>query len=78
MSLRDVDGHGSHSASTVVESHTFHASMGGYAIGIAKATFDAANDDIDVISILVGSGDIISSPYYLDLITIGAYDAASL
>ncbi|KAK8974410.1 hypothetical protein V6N11_072745 [Hibiscus sabdariffa] len=36
MSLRDVDGHGTHTTSTIAESHTFHASMGGYAVRLAK------------------------------------------
>ncbi|KAK8485522.1 hypothetical protein V6N11_019664 [Hibiscus sabdariffa] len=36
MSLRDADGHGTHIASTVAGSHTFHASMRDYAAGIAK------------------------------------------
>ncbi|GMH16368.1 hypothetical protein Nepgr_018209 [Nepenthes gracilis] len=42
------------------------------------AAFDAAvTDGVDVISISVGGGDGISSPYYLDPIAIGSYGAAS-
>lgn len=42
------------------------------------AAFDAAvNDGVHVISISIGGGDGISSPYYLDPIAIGSYGAAS-
>lgn len=42
------------------------------------AAFDAAvSDNVDVISISIGGGDGISSPYYLDPIAIGAYGAVS-
>ncbi|KAK9690779.1 hypothetical protein RND81_09G153300 [Saponaria officinalis] len=42
------------------------------------AAFDAAvNDGVDVISISIGGGDGISSPYYLDPIAIGSYGAVS-
>ncbi|XP_074312946.1 subtilisin-like protease SBT1.6 [Silene latifolia] len=42
------------------------------------AGFDAAvNDGVDVISISIGGGDGISSPYYLDPIAIGSYGAVS-
>ncbi|XAR72707.1 Tripeptidyl-peptidase II [Bertholletia excelsa] len=42
------------------------------------AAFDSAvNDGVDIISISVGGGDGISSPYYLDPIAIGAYGAVS-
>ncbi|KAL8060203.1 hypothetical protein ABFX02_02G009200 [Erythranthe guttata] len=42
------------------------------------AAFDAAvNDGVDVISISIGGGEGISSPYYLDPIAIGAYGAVS-
>lgn len=42
------------------------------------AAFDAAvSDGVDVISISVGGGDGISSPYYLDPIAIGSYGAVS-
>ncbi|CAL5341293.1 unnamed protein product [Camellia sinensis] len=42
------------------------------------AAFDAAvNDGVDVISISIGGGNGISSPYYLDPIAIGAYGAVS-
>ncbi|EOX97702.1 Subtilisin-like serine protease 2 [Theobroma cacao] len=42
------------------------------------AAFDGAvNDGVDVISISIGGGDGISSPYYLDPIAIGAYGAVS-
>ncbi|GFP89040.1 subtilisin-like protease [Phtheirospermum japonicum] len=42
------------------------------------AAFDAAvNDGVDVISISIGGGEGISSPYYLDPIAIGSYGAVS-
>ncbi|XP_044489800.1 subtilisin-like protease SBT1.6 [Mangifera indica] len=42
------------------------------------AAFDAAvNDGVDVISISIGGGDGISSPYYLDPIAIGSYGAVT-
>ncbi|KAH6832995.1 subtilisin-like serine protease 2 [Perilla frutescens var. hirtella] len=42
------------------------------------AAFDSAvNDGVDVISISIGGGEGISSPYYLDPIAIGAYGAVS-
>ncbi|CAI0557734.1 unnamed protein product [Linum tenue] len=42
------------------------------------AAFDAAvTDGVDVISISIGGGDGISSPYYLDPIAIGSYGAVS-
>lgn len=42
------------------------------------AAFDAAiNDGVDVISMSIGGGDGISSPYYLDPIAIGSYGAVS-
>ncbi|XP_044509370.1 subtilisin-like protease SBT1.6 [Mangifera indica] len=42
------------------------------------AAFDAAvNDGVDVISISIGGGDGILSPYYLDPIAIGSYGAVS-
>ncbi|KAK8580013.1 hypothetical protein V6N13_143154 [Hibiscus sabdariffa] len=36
MSLRDAEGHRTHTGSTVAGSHAFHASMGGYTAGITK------------------------------------------
>nr|KYP68332.1 Subtilisin-like protease [Cajanus cajan] len=42
------------------------------------AAFDAAvNDGVDVISISIGGGDGIASPYYLDPIAIGSYGAVA-
>ncbi|CAA0807747.1 Subtilisin-like protease SBT1.6 [Striga hermonthica] len=42
------------------------------------AAFDAAvRDGVDVISISIGGGEGISTPYYLDPIAIGAYGAVS-
>nr|XP_043630245.1 subtilisin-like protease SBT1.6 [Erigeron canadensis] len=42
------------------------------------AAFDmAVNDGVDVISISIGGGDGISSPYYLDPIAIGSYGAVA-
>ncbi|KAK2972726.1 hypothetical protein RJ640_029183 [Escallonia rubra] len=42
------------------------------------AAFDSAvSDGVDVISISIGGGDGISSPYYLDPIAIGSYGAVS-
>lgn len=42
------------------------------------AAFDSAvNDGVDVISISIGGGDGVSSPYYLDPIAIGSYGAVS-
>jgi subtilisin family serine protease len=42
------------------------------------AAFDTAvNDGVDVISISIGGGDGISSPYYLDPIAMGSYGAVS-
>lgn len=104
LSPRDADGHGTHTASTAAGCYAFHASMEGYASGVAKgvapksrlaiykvcwknsgcfdsdilAAFDTAvNDGVDVISISIGGGGGISTPYYLDPIAIGAYGAAS-
>ena len=101
-SLREADGYGTHTASTVVGRYVFKASMAGYAVGIAKGValkarlaiykicwktsgcfdfdilvaFDAVvNHYVDVISISIGGGDGILSPYYLDPIAIGAYGA---
>ncbi|CAH8262706.1 unnamed protein product [Arabidopsis lyrata] len=43
------------------------------------AAFDAAvSDGVDIISISIGGGDGIPSPYYLDPIAIGSYGAASM
>ncbi|VVB10297.1 unnamed protein product [Arabis nemorensis] len=43
------------------------------------AAFDAAvSDGVDIISISIGGGDGIASPYYLDPIAIGSYGAASM
>ncbi|XP_062176479.1 subtilisin-like protease SBT1.6 [Alnus glutinosa] len=44
---------------------------------ILSAFDTAVSDGVDVISISIGGGDGISSPYYLDPIAIGAYGAAS-
>ncbi|XP_061342128.1 subtilisin-like protease SBT1.6 [Gastrolobium bilobum] len=42
------------------------------------AAFDAAvSDGVDVISISIGGGDGIASPYYLDPIAIGSYGAVA-
>ncbi|KAI4350282.1 hypothetical protein L6164_004752 [Bauhinia variegata] len=42
------------------------------------ASFDAAvNDGVDIISISIGGGEGIASPYYLDPIAIGSYGAVA-
>ncbi|KAK9165140.1 hypothetical protein Scep_000331 [Stephania cephalantha] len=50
-------------------------SLGCYDSDILAAFDKAVDDGVDVISISIGGGDGISSPYYLDPIAIGSYGA---
>ncbi|KAF3966752.1 hypothetical protein CMV_009172 [Castanea mollissima] len=67
---RDGDGHGTHTASTIVGSIVANVSL----FGMARALDNAISDDVDILSISIGS-DPPQPSYFENAISIGDFHA---